>query len=197
MRGGSTRKSVSWRAVAWLVGSVLIRLNLLLRLIKYKSLWPLHLSRLPWSTKIYGRICFSTYPCGLYLEGANVLGNDIVFGTRGDAKINIERNVSLNTGCHVIAMAGIKIGKRTAIGEFVSIRDQDHEFSKDKGILDGYKTAAIEIGESVWIGRGCYVGPGTRIGSGSVVAANSVVRGSFPGGVLIAGNPAVVKKELE
>jgi acetyltransferase-like isoleucine patch superfamily enzyme len=82
-----------------------------------------------------------------------------------------------------------------AVGEMVSIRDQEHIFIPGQGVRgQGFKVEPVEIGDFTWIGRGVFIGPGTRIGKNCIVAANSVVHGTFPDGVLIAGAPAVVKK---
>ncbi|MEP5151427.1 acyltransferase, partial [Planktotalea sp.] len=91
----------------------------------------------------------------------------------------------------------IKIGDRVAIGEQVSIRDQQHIHTIGKGVRDqGFEVAPVMIGANTWIGRGVFIGPGTRIGKDCIVAANSVVHGEFPDGVLIAGAPAKVRKSL-
>ena len=57
-------------------------------------------------------------------------------------------------------------------------------------------TAPVVIGDNVWIGANATILPGVTIGSMSVVAAGAVVTKDVPSGVLVAGNPAVIKKEL-
>ncbi|WP_310961605.1 gamma carbonic anhydrase family protein [Nocardioides terrisoli] len=54
------------------------------------------------------------------------------------------------------------------------------------------------IGERALIGNGSTMLDGTRVGAGSLVAAGSLVTPgtSIPAGVLAAGAPAVVRKEL-
>jgi acetyltransferase-like isoleucine patch superfamily enzyme len=107
-------------------------------------------------------------------------------------------DVTLNTGCLLVASELISIGARVAVGEYVSIRDQQHIHVPGKGVRDqGFKVAPVEIGDNTWIGRGAFIGPGTRIGRDCIVAANSVVHGRFPDGVLIAGAPAVIKRRLD
>lgn len=104
---------------------------------------------------------------------------------------------SINRYSVVVANVGVSIGHNVAIGEFVSIRDQEHLFDPECGVRGmGFAGAPIVIEDNCWIGRGAYVGPGTHIRRGSIVAANSVVRGEFPPGSLIAGAPAIVKKTL-
>ena len=50
----------------------------------------------------------------------------------------------------------------------------------------------IAISDNVFIGVGSVILPGSFIGKNSIVGAGSVVKGRFPSGVVIAGNPAKV-----
>ena len=56
--------------------------------------------------------------------------------------------------------------------------------------------APITIGDNVWLGGGAIVCPGVTIGDDTVVAAGAVVTRDLPAGVLAAGVPATVKREL-
>jgi acetyltransferase-like isoleucine patch superfamily enzyme len=169
-----------------------------LRLIKYQLRAFMWHRPAPWSTSINGRLRFAHLPCRLEIGKNVVLGGEGTYLSTGrDGTIVLGDGVSINRGCVLVASKGITIGKNTAIGEYVSIRDQAHIFVPGKGVRgQGFKVAPVEIGENVWIGRGVFIGPGTRISSDSIVAANSVVHGQFPPGVLLAGAPAVVKKVL-
>jgi carbonic anhydrase/acetyltransferase-like protein (isoleucine patch superfamily) len=55
------------------------------------------------------------------------------------------------------------------------------------------------LGEQCLIANGCTVLDGARVGAGSLVAAHSLVAAGadIPAGVLAAGSPAVVKRQLE
>ena len=61
-------------------------------------------------------------------------------------------------------------------------------------ILDG---ADVTIGNNVWIGAQCVILPGVTIGDNSVIAAGSVVNRDIPTGVLAAGNPCKVIREID
>jgi len=54
----------------------------------------------------------------------------------------------------------------------------------------------IAIGDNVWLGGGAIVLPGVRIGDDSVIGAGAVVTKDVPAGVVAAGNPARVVREL-
>ena len=57
--------------------------------------------------------------------------------------------------------------------------------------LDGNTT----IGDDVFIGRECVFMPCIRIGSHSIVGARSVVTKDVGDNVMVAGNPARIRKE--
>jgi acetyltransferase-like isoleucine patch superfamily enzyme len=60
-----------------------------------------------------------------------------------------------------------------------------------------FPTAAIEIGDDVWLGANCTILKGARIGAGSVVATGSVVTaGDYPPRSILAGTPARVVKTV-
>lgn len=50
----------------------------------------------------------------------------------------------------------------------------------------------MHVGANSFIGARCVLLPGAHIGDDTIVGAGSVVRGRFPDGVVIAGNPATV-----
>ena len=57
-------------------------------------------------------------------------------------------------------------------------------------------TAAIVIGRNVWVAGMAAVLKGVTIGDDSVVAFGAVVASDVPAGVVVAGNPARVVKNL-
>jgi acetyltransferase-like isoleucine patch superfamily enzyme len=58
------------------------------------------------------------------------------------------------------------------------------------------RTAPVRIRDNVWIGMGAVILKGVEIGENSVVAAGAIVTKSVPANVVVAGNPAVVVKQL-
>jgi hypothetical protein len=51
------------------------------------------------------------------------------------------------------------------------------------------------IGNDVWIGHGAFIKPGLSIGDGAVVGAHAVVTKDVPPYAIVAGSPAIVKKQ--
>ncbi len=93
--------------------------------------------------------------------------------------------------------AGIRIGRDGLIGQFVEILDSDfHELDPARRKAGTQRPEAVEIGDNVFVGAGARILKGATIGSDSVIGAGSVVTGSIPAGVVAAGTPARVVREL-
>lgn len=123
----------------------------------------------------------------------------IIVTRTADAKIEIGNNVGIS-GATIYARKGIAIGDNTMIGGNVKILDNDfHPLeveARNSDDIEKIGTKEIVIGKDCFIGCNALILKGTRIGDGSVVGAGSVVSGEFSGGVVIAGNPAIVIKRL-
>lgn len=132
----------------------------------------------------------------IQLGDACTLGKGIFLNCGPDSAIKIGSNVGLNDYTYISSLYGITIGDNTRIGEFVSIRDNDHKFSNiDVPISSqGFVGAAIGIGNDVWVGRGAYIGKGVQIGSGAIIGANSVVTKDIPSYAVAVGAPARIIK---
>lgn len=104
--------------------------------------------------------------------------------------------VFMNFGCTILDVCPVVIGNHVLIGPQVQILAATHPLSssvRSTGLESG---APVAIGDRVWIGGGAILLPGVTIGEGSVIGAGSVVTRSIPGGVVAAGNPCRVIKEL-
>jgi len=54
----------------------------------------------------------------------------------------------------------------------------------------------VTIGNDVWVGGGAIICPGVAIGDGTVIGAGSVVTLDVQAGVVAAGNPCRVIRQL-
>jgi acetyltransferase-like isoleucine patch superfamily enzyme len=92
---------------------------------------------------------------------------------------------------------GIRIGKDGLFGANVEIFDSNfHDLHPDRRHGGTPKMAPVEIGDNVFVGMGVKILKGSTIGSDSVIGAGAVVTGEIPAGVVAAGNPARVIREL-
>ena len=92
--------------------------------------------------------------------------------------------------------AAVTIGAHVQIATNVQLLTATHPLDVDtrrSGLESG---EPITIGDDVWLGGGVIVCPGVTIGSGTVIGAGSVVLSDLPPGVLAAGNPCRVIREL-
>lgn len=124
------------------------------------------------------------------------LGVGIFLNCGENSQIKIGNDVGINDYAYISALYGIEIGAHSRIGEFVSIRDNDHQYGDFKQPIhtQGFTGKPIKIGSDVWIGRGVYIGKGIEIGDGAVIGANSVVTKSIPRFAVAVGIPAKVIK---
>jgi maltose O-acetyltransferase len=115
--------------------------------------------------------------------------------TRPQAVIRIGSNARLN-GCTLIAAERIEVGAGTVLG---SCEIRDHEpfgFAPERRRLPD-PPKPIYIQEGAWIGGQVVVLPGVRVGRGSVVGLQAVVTEDVPPGVVAAGNPARVVRQIQ
>ena len=113
----------------------------------------------------------------------------------------------IGDGTFVGHMCEFRIGQRISVGRNcllaggVSLADYDgHPLDADArragepSRADGIRP--ITIGDDVWIGAGAVVLKGVTIGHRAVVGAHAVVTKDVPPDTVVAGNPAVVVKDL-
>lgn len=103
-------------------------------------------------------------------------GCNIMTGTVITSEVHIEEGVLININC--------TIGHNVTIGRYSELSPGVH--------LSGH----VSIGAFTSIGSGAVVIPGISIGSNVIVAAGSVVTTAVPDNVMVAGVPAIIKKQL-
>jgi acetyltransferase-like isoleucine patch superfamily enzyme len=115
-----------------------------------------------------------------------------------DSRIEIGDRTEFNNNLMLKSEGeGIRIGKDCLFGAEVQIWDSDfHELTPGRRVGGTPKTAAVEIGDGIFAGMGVKILKGVKIGDDSVIGAGSVVTTSIPAGVIAAGNPARVIREL-
>lgn len=106
------------------------------------------------------------------------------------------RGVYFNTACVVLDCATVHVGDGTLIGPAVQIYAATHPIDPEVRRTGKELAAPVRIGENVWIGGAAIIGPGVTIGDDTTIGAGSVVLRDVPAGVLAAGNPCRVIRNL-
>jgi maltose O-acetyltransferase len=112
-------------------------------------------------------------------------GSNILLGER----------VFFNFNCVVPDVCQVKIGDFTLFGPAVQIYTATHPMNAELRRKQEF-AKPIEIGSDVWVGGGAIICPGVKIGSKTVIGAGSVVTRDIPDGVVAAGNPCRVIREI-
>ncbi len=113
------------------------------------------------------------------------------------ARISIGGGTSFSNNVQVFAEQSVTIGARCLIGDAVLILDSDfHDLSAAGRHSRPAETAPVVLEDNVFIGSRVIILKGVTIGKDSVIGAGSVVVRSIPPGVIAAGNPAKVIRNL-
>ena len=115
-------------------------------------------------------------------------GTDLDLVTVG-LDVAIEDNVSVDAGVviadHCCLKRSSSVGHETTLDEFV--------FIGPGATVSG----RVKLNKGAYLGAGSCVLPGLEVGQGSIVGAGAVVTKSVPPGVIVAGNPAVMIREIQ
>ena len=117
---------------------------------------------------------------------ANWGGRHVHLGSRVYANFNL----TLVDDGHIYISDGVMLGPNVTIATAShpvdpELRARGLQYNKD-----------VYIGENAWIGAAAVILPGVRIGRNTVIGAGSVVTKNIPDGVVAAGNPCRVLREV-
>jgi acetyltransferase-like isoleucine patch superfamily enzyme len=140
-----------------------------------------------WKSK--GGIVLHENAC-LRIRGNVVIGDGVTIEVHAGASLEIGPETFINPHSRIIALESIRIGADCAVAWDVQIMDGDRHFFFDGEGGRVKNTAAIRIGDHVWIGARSLILKGASIEDGAVVGAGSVVSGHVGAGTVVAGNPA-------
>lgn len=136
-------------------------------------------------------------------------GCSFALGESGTCSVG---DFTLLNGALIMAQERIEIGSHCLISWQVGIADSDfHPLDPKQRWVDAEAlapyfadrpprppvvTARVKIGDNVWIGMNATILKGVTIGENAVVAAGSVVTRDVPSNMVVAGNPAIVVRNL-
>ena len=110
--------------------------------------------------------------------------------------ITVGKRFYANSYCTIIDVAPVTIGDNVLLGPNVQIITAGHPIHPDSRNSKYEYGIPITIGDNVWIGAGAIILPGVNIGSNTVIGAGAVVTKDVPDGVVAAGNPCRIIKEI-
>jgi maltose O-acetyltransferase len=110
--------------------------------------------------------------------------------------IAIGSRTFLNYDCVLLDVAPIRIGAACQLATRVQLLTATHPVDPEPRRLGWESAEPIELGDNVWLGGGAVVCPGVSIGEDTVVGAGAVVTRDLPAGVVAAGVPARVVREI-
>jgi len=147
---------------------------------------------------------------GKIVVGAHthVLGDLSTFAHGGE--IRIGKWCYIGEASRIWSAASIELGDRVLVSHSVNIFDSlTHPIqaaarhAQVKSIFEeghplslSLDESPVRIGDDAWIGAGAMVLRGVTVGEGGIVAAGAVVTKDVPPYAIVAGNPAVVVREL-
>lgn len=178
-------------------GKVIWRLSERIRVVSSRlraTLWRVLGARLSVQVSI-GRGCVIDRPWCLSAGRRVTLESNVYLKAVSDrAVIEIGESSFIGCGSELDVLERVQIGCHTLLSPRVFIVDHTH------GIKAGLRidaqpcgSAAVIIGDDVWVGAGAVILAGVRIGNGAVIGAQSVVRENVPAGAVVAGVPARLK----
>ena len=110
--------------------------------------------------------------------------------------IHVGDNFYANYDCIMLDVCDIHIGNNVFFGPRVCIYTAGHPIDADvRNTLLEYGKP-VQIGDNVWVGGSTVINPGVTIGSNVVIGSGSVVTGDIPDGVVAAGVPCRVIRNI-
>ena len=105
-------------------------------------------------------------------------------------------NFYMNVGCVILDGARVTFADNVFVAPHCGFYTAGHPLDHERRNAGLEYALPITIGNNVWIGAQVCVLPGVTIGDDSVIGAGSVVTKDIPAGVLAAGNPCRVIREI-
>ncbi len=141
------------------------------------------------NSHVRGELTVYPYSKGLYIGDDSFVGVGSVI--RSAAKLVIGDRVLIGHNVNIIDTNSHEIDYKERHNGFIYMLEFGHPSSPGEVLID-----PITIEDDVWISYGVSILKGVKIGRGAIIGACSVVTKDVNPFTLVAGNPAIVIKEL-
>lgn len=111
-------------------------------------------------------------------------------------KISFGNHFYANTDLTILDENYVTFGDNVYVAPHVSIYTAGHPIDAGVRNKDLEYAKPVTIGNDVWIGGNVVINPGVMIGNNVVIGSGSVVTKNIPDGVIAAGNPCRVIREI-
>jgi maltose O-acetyltransferase len=111
-------------------------------------------------------------------------------------RVRIGAGTFFNYDCLLLDVAPVTIGEACQVATRVQFLTATHPVDPGPRRAGWESGEPIVIGDNVWLSGGVIVLPGVTIGDDTVVGAGAVVARDLPAGVVAAGVPARVLREI-
>ena len=111
--------------------------------------------------------------------------------------VSIGAGTFFNYDCLMLDVAPVAIGAACQVATRVQFLTATHPLDPEPRRAGWERADPIVVGDNVWLGGGAILCPGVTVGDDSVVGAGAVVTRDLPPGVVAAGVPARVLREID
>lgn len=157
------------------------------------ALWQLRGAKVGAKVRV-GAGCRVVRPWCLSVGNRAQLEHDVFVKITGEAaRLSVGDHVFIGCRTEFDVSQRVMIGANVLIAPGCFITDHAHLHRAGASIASqGCESAAVMIGDDVWLGAHSIVLAGVTIGPGAIIAANSVVTANVDPMTIVAGSPARV-----
>ncbi len=112
------------------------------------------------------------------------------------SNIFVGDNFFANYNCMILDVGRVDIGDNVMLAPNVAIYTAGHPVHPQARNSQYEYGIPVKIGSNVWVGGNSVILPGVTVGDNTVIGAGSVVTKDIPSGVIAAGNPCRVIREI-
>ena len=131
-------------------------------------------------------------------SGSAFIGHGSKISVSDKGVLTMGNNFVITSSSYIVCNQEINIGNDCLLSWKILIIDTDYHTIIYGDNKKSSVSRPISLGDKIWIGCNATILKGTIISSGCVVGANSLLSGHFSEeNKLIAGNPAIVQKNIK